>query len=130
MTVISNFRLNTHFTALKQLPASYSGGFNIATRSIPAYQLGTLLGSTVINVPAGVYVENIITRTSMDGNKNHLTPQFFIAPEDRGYFYVAVNQIANDKYELTARIDNFSNSPLNIPASTVSALLRLAIAPF
>lgn len=130
MTVISNFKINTHFTALKQLPKAYRASLSIAGRTVPAHTLGVVLGQKDITVPAGVYVENMITRTSIDGDKNHLTPQFFLSLEDRGWFYVAVNQISNSTYRLLVRMDNFSAAALTLPNCTVDMIARLAIAPF
>lgn len=130
MTKISNYHLNTHFTALKQLPTLYQGKLQIAARNVPANTLGLVLGNTKITVPAGIYVENIILRVSLDGGVNHLSPQIMHALGEQGYFYTAVNQINNSEYELIAKMENYSNSTLSLPACTVEAFLRLAVAPF
>ena len=130
MTKISNYHLNTHFTALKQLPTLYQGKLQIAARNVPANTLGLVLGNTKITVPAGIYVDNIILRVSLDGGVNHLSPQIMHALGEQGYFYTAVNQINNSEYELIAKMENYSNSTLSLPACTVEAFLRLAVAPF
>ena len=106
MTKISNYHLNTHFTALKQLPTLYQGKLQIAARNVPANTLGLVLGNTKITVPAGIYVENIILRVSLDGGVNHLSPQIMHALGEQGYFYTAVNQINNSEYELIAKMEN------------------------
>lgn len=130
MTRISQFNINTHFTALKQRTALYQGNVNVAAQTLPAYTLGKELGSVNISVPAGIYVETILIRTSYDGNINHLTPQVVLNLGDQGYLYISVNQQNNSEYKLEVIADNFSSSPLSLATFSAEALIRLAISPF
>lgn len=130
MTKISNFYLNTHFTALKQLPEAYKGRLSLGATTLSPLELGRTLGTTNIRVPAGIYVETILLRCGLDGNKNHLTPQFRVNLDDKAEVYISINQTANDNYELVATANNFVEESVTIPASTIEAVLRLAISPF
>lgn len=128
MAKISNYRINTHFTALKQLPNSYSTSFTISGSY--GNVLGQLLGSAIINVPSGVYVETPLLRCSIDGNVNHLAPEFGYTLNNYSDIYFSINQINSSQYQVRAILNNTSGSTVTIPVSTVTAILRLATAPF
>lgn len=128
MARISNYRINTHFTALKQLPDKYQASFNIGGSY--GYTLSQQIGSAIINVPAGAYVETPILRCGVDGNINHLAHEFVYNLTNYCFLYFALNQITSSQYQLKAAINNTSNDVVTVPSSTVTATLRLAIAPF
>lgn len=128
MTKISKFRLNTHFTALKQLPDKYQGSFRIGGSY--GYVIGQTLGSVRITVPAGAYVETQLLRADIDGGINHLAPEFGYTINNYADVYIAVNQVSATQYELKATLNNTSNSTVTVPSGSVTAVLRLAIAPF
>lgn len=130
MTKISNYSINTHYTALKQLPNLYSASLNIASRSIPANTLGLVLGSTSISVPAGVYVENILLRSSLDGNLNHLGAWIGSALSTFCDVYISCDHVDSSHYELRAIANNTETGAVAIPAFTAEAFVRLALAPF
>lgn len=128
MAKISNYRLNTHFTALKQLPDQYQASFTIGGSY--GYVIGQLLGSVVIDVPAGSYVETPLLKSSIDGNINHLAHEFAYTLNTLSDIYFSINQISSSQYQIRALLNNTSNSTVVVPNSTVTAILRLAIAPF
>lgn len=130
MTQINKFSLNTHFTALKQLPQVFTGSLHIPGRTVPANSLGIVLGRTILNVPAGVYVETPLLRCTLDSNINHLRHGVMLALGTQGYFYYSINQINNSQYELIAKMENYSISPLVLSDVDIEVFLRLAIAPF
>lgn len=128
MAKISNFRLNTHFTALRQLPDKYQASFNIGGSY--GYVLGQVLGSAIITVPAGAYVETPLLRCSIDGNINHLAHEFGYTLNTLSDIYFSINQISSNQYQVRALLNNTSSSTVTVPSSTVTAILRLADAPF
>lgn len=128
MAKISNFGINTHFTALKQLPDVYTASFNISGSY--GYVIGQLLGSAYINAPSGVYVETMLLRCTIDGSINHLAPEFGYTLSNYSDIYFSVNQISSSRYEVKAILNNTSSSTVTVPSSTVTAILRLATAPF
>lgn len=130
MTKISNYSINTHYTALKQLPNLYSASLNIASRSIPANTLGLVLGSATVSVPVGVYVENILLRSSLDGNVNHLGAWVSSTLSTYCDVYISCDHIDSDHYELRAIANNTESRAIAMPAFTVETFLRLAMAPF
>lgn len=128
MAKISNFRLNTHFTSLKQLPDKCQASFNIGGSY--GYVLGQVLGSAIITVPAGAYVETPLLRCGIDGNINHLAHEFAYTLNTLSDIYFSINQISSTQYQVRALLNNTSSSTVTVPNSTVTAILRLAIAPF
>lgn len=128
MAQISKFRINTHYTALKQLPTTYSASFSIGGSY--GYGLGVMLGSSTIEVPPGVYVETPLIRCTLDGNVNHLSPELPIVIGTEGTVYISITHIASNRYELKALFNNTGSSTITIPSSTVEAKLRIATAPF
>lgn len=130
MTKISNYAINTHYTALKQLPDLYSMRMSIASQSIPANTLGRVLGSTTVNVPAGVYVENIVIRSSLDGNINHIRSEMGEIFGQYGLLTISCTHIESGRYELRAVANNTGSTAVSIPAFTAEVFIRLAMAPF
>lgn len=130
MTKISNYSINTHYTALKQLPDLYSASLNIASRSIPANTLGLVLGSANITVPAGVYTENILTRCSLDGNIYRFSAEVSSVISTLCFVYVAIEHTDSSHYVLRAVANNTDTKAVTIPAFTAEAFMRLAVAPF
>lgn len=128
MARISNYRINTHFTALKQLPNKYSTSFTISGSY--GNVLGHELGSAIINVPSGVYVETPLLRCSIDGNINHLSNEFGYTLNNYSDIYFSINQINSSQYRVRALLNNTSGTTVTVPYSTVTAILRLATAPF
>lgn len=128
MTVISNFRINTRYTALSQLPETYSTSFNFGGSY--GYGLGVLLGRSIIDVPAGVYVETPLITCSLDNNVNHLSTEIQIIVGQYGTIYISLTHITPGQYELKALLNNTGSSVLTVPSSTVQAKLRIAMAPF
>ena len=130
MTKISNYAINTHYTALKQLPDLYSMRLNVPAQSIPPNTLGRVLASTTVNVPAGVYTENIVIRSSLDGNINHIRSEMGEIFEQWLLLTISCTHVESDRYELRAVVNNTGNTTVLLPAFTAEAFLRLAIAPF
>lgn len=130
MTRISNYAVNTHYTALKQLPNSYSMKLSVSSQSIPANTLGRVLGSATVDVPAGVYVENIVIRSSLDGGINHLRSETGEILGQYGLLTISCTHIKSDRYELRAIANNTGSTAVSIPAFTTEAFIRLAMAPF
>lgn len=128
MVKISDFGINTHYTALKQLPDKYSTSFRIGGSY--GYVLGQELGSAIINVPAGAYVEIPLLRCSIDGNINHLSHEFVYLVNNYCDIYFSINQISTGQYRVRSMLNNTSSTTVAIPSSTVEAVLRLATAPF
>lgn len=130
MTRISNYQVNTHYTALKQLPNLYSASLQVSAQSIPAATLGRVLGTASVTVPAGVYTENILLRSSLDGNINHIGAEIGSVLSNYCNIYISFDRVDNSHYELRVLANNNESSAVNVPAFTVSAFLRLAMAPF
>lgn len=130
MTKIYNFHINTHFTALKQLPGLHKGAVTVSAQTLPGHTLGRVLGTANITVPPGIYVETPLLRCGLDGNKNYLAPEHMYNLNDQAQVFASVNQIANNQYQLKLVASSFVDNSVNIPAFTCEALLRLAIAPF
>lgn len=128
MAKITNFRLNTHFTALKQINQAFRGSLSFPGRTY-GFILGETLARTTINVPAGIYVENALIRTSLDNNINHVYHDLTISLSALAYVNIAINQINNTTYEFVAVFSNTGDT-VTVPAFTAEAILRLAIAPF
>ena len=128
MVKISDFGINTHYTALKQLPNKYSASFIIGGSY--GYVLGQELGSATINVPAGAYVEIPLLRCAIDGNINHLSHEFTYLVNNYSDIYFSINQVSAGQYRVRAILNNTANTTVTIPSSKVEAILRLASAPF
>lgn len=128
MTKISNFRLNTHFTALKQINQTFRGTLSFPGRSY-GFILGEVLARTTISVPAGVYVENVLLRTSLDNNINHLAHDLTVSMSSLSFINIAVNQTSNNTYEIVALFSNTGDTVV-VPQFTADVIMRLAIAPF
>lgn len=133
MTKISNFRINTHFTALKQLPELYQVSLSFG-RSIASGVSDLELARQYITVPAGAYVETTAISSSLDGYIYHLAHGYtkMLAYDSAGSCYVSlgIEQQSASQYFLIARASNKTSSSVVIPSTTVNAYLRLAIAPF
>lgn len=127
MAIISNFQLNTHFTALKQLPNVYSATVNFG--GTYGYSIARTLASQTITVPAGSYVEIALMRSSIDGNTNWLTHEFVHNLSNYGYLVFSLNQTSSSTYQLKVALTNTSGT-VTIPQSTLTAILRLAVSPF
>lgn len=128
MTKISNYRVNTHYTALKQLPHIYGASFNIG--GTYGYGLGQLLGSATIDVPAGIYVETPLIRCGLDGGVNHLSSEIAVVVGNYGTVYISLTHISDNQYELKAILNNTDNASVTIPNSIVETLLALSESPF
>lgn len=128
MAKITNFRLNTHFTALKQINQAFRGSLSFPGRTY-GFILGETLARTTISVPAGIYVENALIRTSLDNNINHVYHDLTISLSALAYVNIAINQTNNTTYEFVAVFSNTGDT-VTVPAFTAEAILRLAIAPF
>lgn len=128
MTKISNFRLNTHYTALKQLPETYSASFRIG--GTYGNGLGRVLGSQIITVPAGVYVETPLLRCGLDGGINHLSHSIAFTVGTYGTVYIAVTHVSPTQYKLEAILNNTDSASVTVPNATVELKLRLSTAPF
>lgn len=127
MAKISNFQLNTHFTALKQLPNQYTA--TVSFGGTYGYSIGQTLASANIGVPAGAYVETALMRSSIDSNTNYLTHEFMYNLANYAYLVFSLYQTSSSNYELKATLTNTGGS-VTIPNSTLTAVLRLALAPF
>lgn len=127
MARIDKFQLNTHFTALKQLPDQYSA--TISFGGTYGYSLGRVLASTTIRVPAGAYVENALMSASIEGGTQYLTHEFMHNINNLAYLVFSLYQINSSTYELKVALTN-TGSNVTIPNSTLTTLLRLAVAPF
>lgn len=130
MTKISNYQLNTHYTALKQLPNLYSTSLYVPSQSIPAGALGRVLGTASVTVPVGVYVENILMRQSLDGDVNHVGAEIGSLLSNYCNIYISFDHVDNSHYELRVLVNNNETRAVNVPAFTASAFVRLATAPF
>lgn len=130
MTKITNYHINTHYTALKQLPDTYRGSANVSARVLPAHSLGVTLGTINISVPAGVYVETPLLRCTLDGNKNHLAPEVMYSINNQAQVFVSLSQTSNSAYQVKIVASSFVDNAVNIPAFTVQSVLKLALAPF
>lgn len=128
MTEISNYRVNTHYTALKQLPRIYGTSFNIG--GTYGYGLGQLLGSATIDVPPGVYVETPLIRCGLDGRVNHLSSEIAFVVNNYGTVYISLTHISDSQYELKAILNNTGDATVAVPSSVVETLLALSTAPF
>ncbi len=128
MTQISKYRLNTHYTGLKQLPQQYGGSFQIGGNY--GYSLGVTIGRVQVNVPAGVYVETPLIRTSLDGNINHVSHEITHFINTNARVVISLGQINSSTYELKAALTNTASTTVTVPSSTVAGILRLAMAPF
>lgn len=129
MAKISNFHINTHFTGLKQLPDVYKASFTLSGGTY-GMVLGQELGSATINVPAGAYVETPLLCSSIDGNINHLSPEFTYLVNNYADIYFSISQISAGQYRIRAILNNTDTATVTIPSAAVTAILRLAIAPF
>lgn len=134
MTKISNYRLNTRFTALKQLPDLYEAQMSLSRRTIASGSRDVELGRATISVPAGAYVETPVISSSFDDYVNHLAHGYtqMLSYDSVGSCYVAISleQSQANEYTMVARAGNSMSTSTTIPAATVKAYLRLAIAPF
>lgn len=130
MTKITNYRINTHYTALKQLPETYRGSAKVSARVLPGHSLGIVLGMINISVPAGIYVETPLLRCTLDGNKNHLAPEAMYNIDDKAQVFVSLSQTSNNVYQVKIVASSFIDSSVNIPAFDLTAILKLALAPF
>lgn len=128
MTKISKYQLNTHFTALKQLPNQYTA--TISFGGTYGFVLGQVLASTSISVPAGAYVEMALLRPSIDGNTNYLAHEVTYNINNYAYLVFSLYQTSSSTYQLRAVLTNSDYTTVTIPNSTLTAILRLAQAPF
>lgn len=127
MAIIEKYQLNTHFTALKQLPDAYSA--TISFGGSYGYSIARVLAITTITVPAGSYVEISLMRSSIDGSTNWLTHEFVYNLNSYAYIVFSLNQTSASTYELKVALTNTSETVI-IPQSTLTAILRLATSPF
>lgn len=128
MAKISNFRINTHYTALKQLPHTYKASFNIS--GTYGYGIGIALGSATITVPSDIYVETPLLRFSLDGGLNHLSSEIAFILDTYATVYISLDHISGSQYRLVATLNNTSNTSVTVPSGSVEAKLALATAPF
>lgn len=128
MALISKYQLNSHFTALKQLPGQYSA--SVTFGGTYGFVLGQELASTNIGVPAGSYVETALLRSSIDNNTNYLTHDFTCNINNYAYLIFSLYQTSANNYRLRVVLTNSDDTQVTIPTSTLTATLRLAIAPF
>lgn len=127
MAQINKYQLNTHFTALKQLPKQYTATINFG--GTYSYTIGQVLASANITVPAGSYVETALMRSSIDSNTNYLTHEFMYNLSNYAFLVFSLYQTASNNYQLKVALTNTGGN-VTIPSSTLTAILRLAIAPF
>lgn len=127
MAKISNYQLNTHFTALKQLPDSYTA--TVRFGGSYGYALGQTLASAEINVPAGAYIETVLLSTSLDGGTNYLTHETVHNLNNYAYLIFSLYQLNSSTYQLKAALTN-TGGTVAVPSGTLTAMLRLAQAPF
>lgn len=127
MAQISKYQLNTHYTALKQLPDQYSITLNFG--GTYGYSLGRVLASGNIYTPAGSYVETALMNFSRE-NVNYLTHSFIYNLNNYAYLVFSLNQISSTTYQAKVVLTNTASSTVTISNSTLRVLLRLAIAPF
>lgn len=129
MANLQHFKLDTHFTALRQLPQRY-----LANLSVPAmnlgYTLSRIVGETIINVPNQVYIDNVMLRTSLDGNIYHPDHVINYDVDLLSHINIILTRSSATQYALRAFASTTTSSTVNFPAFTVEALLRLAVAPF
>lgn len=128
MAQINKFQLNSHFTALKQLPQQFSA--SVSFGGTYGFVLGQELASTNISVPAGSYVETALLRSSIDNNTNYLTHDFTYNLNNYAYLIFSLYQTSANNYRLRVVLTNSDTVQVTIPQSTLTATLRLAIAPF
>lgn len=134
MTIISNFRVNTRFTALRQLPEAYNLSLNVSG----SYSNGVsdqLIGSASVDVPDGAYIETPLISSTLDGGVNHLSGNAIyiinrISATRSAYITVTLVRSGAAEYQLWARITNSTGQTVTVPSLTINATLRLAIAPF
>lgn len=131
MTKISNFRINTHFTALKQLPDPYRISLSFAGGSY-GFTLGRVLAQGTVSVKAGAYVENATIKTSYDGDIVHSAHIITISVggniNQRLVF--TLNQVSSAQYSFRVSFTNTTQDTVSLPAFNAEAVLRLATAPF
>lgn len=128
MTKISNFKINTKFTALKQINKAFV--FNISyPGGTLSKQLNTVIASAFADVPAGAYVEIVSIKSSLDGNTSRLVHEWLVGLDPLTYINFAINQTSNSRYEFTAAFTT-EQASVTVPAFTAQAILRLSEAPF
>lgn len=134
MTKISDYRLNTRFTALKQLTDLYETQMSFSSRTIASGSHDIELSRASISVPAGAYVETPVISSSFDNYIYHLAHGYTqrISNDSAGscYVFISLEQSQANEYTLIARASNSTSTSSTIPRATVKAYLRLAIAPF
>lgn len=128
MANINNFQLNTHFTALKQLPDRYTA--TVSFGGTYGYALGQTLASADIQVPPGAYVENALMRSSIDGGINYLTHEYAWNLTNYSFLSFSLYQTGSSTYQLKVALTNTESGTVTVPQSTLTAILRLAQAPF
>lgn len=130
MANIRDFQLNTHYTALKQLPDQYV--MNTSFGGTYGTGFGQVIASADVSVPAGSYVENVLLWDSIT-KQNITTHDNFFSLSDYGasgfaYLDINVSQINSSTYRLQVILH--CTQQTTVPQSTARAILRLAQAPF
>ncbi len=128
MAKISNYQINTHFTALRQLPEVYKAHLDIPAKTISG-TMSELLGETYIDVPGGAYVETVVISTSLDG-QNHLGHWFYVPIGEWGNINFSVTQANDNRYHFVVRYLGLDTETVDVPRLTANLMLRLATAPF
>lgn len=131
MANLQNFTLDTEFTAVRQLPNTYTGSISIPNTNIPAGTLSKLLASATITVPTGAYSDICLLYYSKDG-VYHLTHSIseILSTTTAHRVAISVTRNSSTSYLLAAYGSNPSTSSQTIPAFTSTVWLKLLMSPF
>ena len=130
MVKISNYILNTKFTAPKQDPVVYSGSLNVGQTTINAGSIGQQLASVNITVPSGTQSDIALIYFSTDNR--YYTTHSLIKWFDNvnAQLYLNLYRISQTNYVFQAYASNPDSSAYTIPAFSATAWVRLLTSPF
>lgn len=135
MANLRNFRIDTEFTAPKQLPQAYYGKLNVSAQSLPADTIGRVLGEIDIAIPAGSFSDLVLLHDSLNNTYSPIHYNSYEVAFDSStymgaYIFFNLRRRSATAYRLQAIGSNLTASTRSFPSFSVEAWVRLLEAPF
>lgn len=123
---LSKFLKNSDFTTQKQLEQAYA-----IHLSVPAgnYTTGTVFEATV-NVPSGIYVDNVTMQTSLKPDQNFPTNTYIVDVSANYSIILMCYQKSNSTYCLRAVVVDNTFVGTQVGSFTADATIHLSSSPY
>lgn len=130
MVRISDYEINSKFTAPRQNPSVYTGTLSVAQTTIASGSIGQQLASTNITVPSGTQSDIALIYFSTDGRYYPTHSLIMSSTTQTASLYINLYRSSQTNYILRAFATNTSSSSWTISAFTATAWIRLITSPF